>query len=132
MRRSIQPDDVAVPTKPYAPVVTLDHLVFVSGQIPIDERGELVPGGFAQQAHAVFRNLDRCLAAGGSALDDVVKVVAYLTSRNRFAEFNEIYGGYFPDATARPVRTTIVCDLLDERFLIEMDVIAARGRHEEG
>lgn len=124
MKEAIQPNDVAVPSKPYSPVIVSGDLVFVSGQIPIDEEAMLVGGGFAEQVHGVFRNVERCLRAAGCGLDDVVKVVAYLTERESFTEFNEIYAGYFREP--RPVRTTIVCALLDERFLVEMDVIAVR------
>lgn len=124
MKQAIQPNGVAVPAKPYSPVMVSGEFVFVSGQIPIDEAAMLVEGGFAEQVHGVFRNVERCLRAAGCELDDVVKVVAYLTEREPFSEFNEIYAGYFREP--RPVRTTIVCGLLDERFLVEMDVIAVR------
>jgi enamine deaminase RidA (YjgF/YER057c/UK114 family) len=113
-----------VPTKPYSPVVISDDLVAVSGQIPVDERGELVAGGFADQVEQVFRNLTVCLEATGCDLDDVIKVVAYLTDRSHAPAFNDLYAPRF--AEPRPVRTTIVCGLLDERFLVEIDVLARR------
>jgi 2-iminobutanoate/2-iminopropanoate deaminase len=104
--------------------VTNRDLAFVSGQIPLEPGGSLVPGGIAEQVHAVLRNVDRCLSAAGSGLDDVVKVVAYLTDRGDFATFNEVYASYFREP--RPVRTTILCGLMDERFLVEVDVVAIR------
>jgi 2-iminobutanoate/2-iminopropanoate deaminase len=124
MKEAIQPSDLAVPTKPYSPVVTNRDLVFVSGQIPIEPDGSLVPGGIAEQVHGVLRNVERCLSATACGLEDVVKVVAYLTDRGDFATFNEIYASYFREP--RPVRTTILCGLMDERFLVEIDVVAMR------
>lgn len=124
MKRGIQPPDLATPTKPYSPVVVSDDLVVVSGQIPLDAQGELIAGGFVEHAHQVFANVETCLRAAGCGLDDTIKVVAYLTDRSHFAQLNEVYAGYFHEP--RPVRTTILCGLLDERFLFEMDVIARR------
>lgn len=124
MKRSIQPQGVAVPAKPYSPVVVSGDLVFVSGQIPIGVDGDLISGGFDEQVRRVFENTQLCLEAAECGFADVVKVVAYLTERTSFARFNQLYAEYF--AEPLPVRTTIVCELLDERFLFEMDVIARR------
>jgi 2-iminobutanoate/2-iminopropanoate deaminase len=128
VKEALQPAGLATPTKPYSPVVVSGDLVAVSGQIPIDVHGELVEGGFAEQLQQVFRNLTACLDAAGCDQRDVIKVVAYLTDRGDFAEFNEGYAAFF--AEPRPVRTTIVCGLMDERFLVEIDVIAHARRAE--
>ena len=119
---AIQPEGVAVPAKPYSPVVVSDGLVFVSGQIPIDVDGRLVGADFEQQLALVLDNVERCLAAAGCGFTDVVKAIVYLTGRDQFDVLNRRYAERFPEP--RPVRTTIVCQLLDERFLVEMEVIA--------
>ncbi len=124
MREEIQPADVVVPARPYVPVVATDDLVFVSGQVPVDARGELVDLGLEGQVRAVFQNLETCLQAAGCGLGDVVRVGAYLASRDSFARFNEVYAECFRGI--KPVRTTIACGLMDERFLVEIDAIAVR------
>jgi len=54
--------------------------VFVSGQLAVDEDGELVGAGDpAAQATQVFANLGRCLAAAGATFADVVKLTVFLT-----------------------------------------------------
>lgn len=130
MREEIQPADILVPSRPYVPVVATDDLVFVSGQVPVDARGELVDLELEGQVRAVFRNVEACLRAAGCSLGDVVRVSAYLTSRDTFARFNEVYAACF--GGTKPVRTTIVCGLMDERFLVEMDVIAVRPSRSTG
>jgi 2-iminobutanoate/2-iminopropanoate deaminase len=124
MREEIQPADILVPPRPYVPVVATEDLVFVSGQVPVDARGELADVELEGQVRAVFHNVEVCLRAAGCTLADVVRVGAYLTSRETFARFNEVYAECF--GGTKPVRTTIVCGLMDERFLVEMDVIAVR------
>jgi reactive intermediate/imine deaminase len=69
---------------PYAPyllsqAIRVGDLLFVSGQVGIDDAGELVALDFDAQADQAFRNLGRVLEAGGSSLDRVVKVTIFLT-----------------------------------------------------
>jgi 2-iminobutanoate/2-iminopropanoate deaminase len=124
MREEIQPTDIMVPARPYVPVVATDDLVFVSGQVPVDRDGQLAAPDLDGQVRAVIRNIEACLRAAGCGLGDVVRVGAYLASRDSFARFNELYAEGF--GGAKPVRTTIVCGLMDDRYLVEMDVIAVR------
>jgi len=121
-KEAIQPAGLAVPAKPYSPVIRSGAWVFVSGQIPIDDSGALVGGAFEEQLTQVLDNVERCLRAAGCGMGDVVKTVVYLTDRRHFDLLNLRYGERF--AEPRPVRTTILCGLLDERFLVEMDVVA--------
>jgi 2-iminobutanoate/2-iminopropanoate deaminase len=70
---------------PYAPYllsqgIRVGDLLLVSGQVGIDENGELVSlGDFETQADQAFRNLSKVLEAGGSSLDRVAKVTIFLT-----------------------------------------------------
>ncbi|MEV6669159.1 RidA family protein [Streptomyces sp. NPDC051162] len=74
------PDGVA-PATGYTHVVSgTGRFVAVSGQVALDERGELVGAGDAgAQARQVFENLRRCLAAAGATFDDVVKLTYFVT-----------------------------------------------------
>jgi enamine deaminase RidA (YjgF/YER057c/UK114 family) len=74
------PEDVA-PGAGYTQVITgSGRLVAVSGQVALDEHGELVGNGDPEaQARQVFENLRRCLAAGGATFDDVIKLTYYVT-----------------------------------------------------
>jgi 2-iminobutanoate/2-iminopropanoate deaminase len=124
MREEIQPTGVAVPKRPYVPVVASGELVFVSGQVPVDVEGQLVDAELDGQVRGVLRNLEACLAAAGCRLEDVVRVGVYLSSRASFARMNELYAEAF--GLTKPARTTVVCGLMDERYLVEMDLIAVR------
>ncbi len=98
-------------------------LLFVSGQTPEDLDGS-VPTDFESQARLAWRNVERTLAAADFTLDDVAKVNMYIRDRgyreqNRTVR-NEVLGD------RRPALTVLVTDHWDDRWLIEIEVIAAR------
>jgi 2-iminobutanoate/2-iminopropanoate deaminase len=98
-------------------------MLFVSGQIPLDpENGELVLSSFAEQCHRVLLNLKIILEAGGSALENVLKVTIYVKNLAQFDELNEIYSEYF-DA-AKPARACVEVSALPKGVAVEMDAIA--------
>ena len=81
-------------------------LLFVSGQPPTDLRtGELVPGGFREQARQCLRNVEHVVRLAGGTLDDVVKTTVWLHDWDDYAALNEVYAEFFP--TAPPARSTV-------------------------
>ena len=67
----------------YTHLATVSHarLVFIAGQVPLDERGELVGRGDAiAQARQCLRNLAACLAAAGATPGDVVRTTVYVAA----------------------------------------------------
>lgn len=120
--KAIQPADVAVPRAPYSPVVVSGGLVVLSGQVPFNADGELVSGGFEEQAEQVFQNMEACLSSAGCTTTDVLKVTAYIASWDDFDLYNEIYRRHFQEPY--PVRTTVQAQL--HGFRVEVDAIAQR------
>ena len=98
-------------------------LLFVSGQTPEDVDGT-VPDDFAAQARLAWRNVERTLSAGGFTLDDVAKVNMFIRDR-RYREQNRIVR-HEVLGDRRPALTVLVTDHWDERWLIEIEVIATR------
>jgi enamine deaminase RidA (YjgF/YER057c/UK114 family) len=80
LRHISAPDGVA-PGRGYTQVVTgAGRVVAVSGQVALNDRGEVVGAGDpAAQARQVFENLRRCLAAAGAGFTDVIKLTYFLT-----------------------------------------------------
>ncbi len=110
---------------PYSQAIALAGWVFVSGQIPLDPAsGELVRGGFADQARQVLANLDAILRAAGSERRAVAKVTVYLTDVARFAEFNEVYAAFFGDH--RPARAVVGVAALPREAQVEIEALATR------
>ena len=116
----IQPSTAA-----YSQVVEANGFVFVAGQVGDDKgTGEVVPGGIEAQTRAMFDNVERCLAAVGLGLGDVVKSTVYLADMADWAVYNEVFRELFP--TDPPTRATVAVVALVPPFQIEVEVIAAR------
>jgi 2-iminobutanoate/2-iminopropanoate deaminase len=107
---------------PYSQAVTVDGLLFASGQIPLSrETGAVVPGGIKEQTEQVMQNIGAVLAAAGTDFSRVIKTMCFLTSMDDFAAFNEIYSQYF---TGKPARSCVAVSALPRGVLVEVEVIA--------
>jgi enamine deaminase RidA (YjgF/YER057c/UK114 family) len=67
-------------------------------------------------------NIAAALQQAGAGLDDVVKVTYYLTAKGQFDIIGPIVGRHF--ARARPAASAVLVGLVDERMLIEIEVMA--------
>jgi len=101
-----------------------DGLLYVSGQTAIDQEGSIVgPEDFDAQAKQVFTNLQRVLRAGGSSLNQVLKVNIYLTDMDYFDRIVELREQYFSEPY--PADTIVEIDSLAlPEALLEIEAIA--------
>ncbi|MGI4887184.1 MAG: RidA family protein [Janthinobacterium lividum] len=116
-------DQAPAPIGPYSQAVRAGNTVYVSGQIPLDAAGQLVPGDVTAQTHQVLKNLTAVLAAAGLQLTDVVKCSIFVKDLGHFATINQVYGTYFADATA-PARETVEVARLPRDVEVEISCIA--------
>lgn len=124
MREAVTSASAPKAIGPYSQGIKAGHLLFLSGQIPIDPAsGAMVQGDIAVQTHRVLQNLREVLAAAGSSLDAVVKTTVYLADMNEFAVMNEVYGTYF--GAPAPARATVQVARLPKDAKVEIDVVAA-------
>ena len=113
------------PIGPYSQAVIIGNLVFISGQIPIDQKtSKVIRGGIEEQTIQVLENLKTILESIELKLINVVKVSIFLSDLNLFQSFNNVYSKYFEAST--PARTTVQVGLLDG-VLIELDAIAEKS-----
>lgn len=126
VHRTLDPEGVAAAVGGYSHAAIVPagtELLFVAGQVPENPDGS-VPDGFADQARIAWHNVDRCLAAGGFTLDHLVKVSMYIRDRKYRLANRDVRHEVLGDR--RPVLTVLVTDHWDERWLIEIEAIAAR------
>ena len=106
----------------YSQAVRAGNTVYLSGQIPLDPASmEMVAGGFAEQAHQVFKNLRAVCEAAGGSLNDIVKLNAYLTDLSDFAVFNQVMAEYF--AQPYPARAAVGVAALPRGALVEAEAV---------
>lgn len=109
---------------PYSQAVEAGGMIYTSGQIPLDPKsGQLVDGDIKQQADRAIKNVIAVLEAAGTSADKVIKTMCFLADMDDFADFNEIYAGYF---TEKPARSCVAVKSLPKGALCEIEVIAIR------
>jgi len=124
MKKIINTERAPEPIGPYNQAVKSGHLLYTSGQIPIDPTtGEMVPGGIREQAIQVLENLKAVLEAAGSTVDDTIKTTVFLADMADFPELNTIYAEYFGEDNA-PARSTVQVAALPKGALVEIEAIA--------
>jgi enamine deaminase RidA (YjgF/YER057c/UK114 family) len=122
------PEGVA-PGAGYTQVITgSGRLVAVSGQVALDEHGELVGNGDPEaQARQVFENLRRCLAAGGATFDDVIKLTYYVTDVAYMPAIRAARAE-FTGTDNLPASTAVqVVALVRPELLLEIEAFALTG-----
>lgn len=107
---------------PYSQGMILDHLVFTSGQIPIDPAtGDICGDTIQIQAEQCCKNVDMVLESAGASLNTVIKTTCFLADMTDFQAFNEIYAHYF---VGKPARSCVAVKTLPKSVLCEIEAIA--------
>lgn len=85
---------------PFSRAVQAGGFLFLSGQIPINDKGEIVRGSIQDQTNAALDRIEETLALAGADLSNVVKANVWLSDMALFDEFNKTYkerlGSNFP------------------------------------
>jgi enamine deaminase RidA (YjgF/YER057c/UK114 family) len=109
------------PNLPFHPAVRAGDFIFISGQVPKDEQGNMCAGTIEEQTRWTIECLRRILALDGAGLQHVVRVTAYLDDARDFGRYNKVFAEYFPEGML--ARTTVEARaVIDTK--IEMDAIA--------
>lgn len=100
------------------------RLVFCSGQLGVKE-GDLLPPTVEGQAEVCFQNIAAILAEAGMGLADVVRLNAYVTSREHMKNYMSVRDRFVADPL--PASTLmIVAGFTRAEFLVEVEAIAAK------
>ncbi|KPD01778.1 RidA family protein [Moellerella wisconsensis] len=119
----IQTDNALKPAGHYSQAIKHAGLLYVSGQLPIDpDTGNKVNGDIKEQANCVFDNLKLILKQADTDINQVIKLVIYISSVELWDQVNDICGDFF--ISHKPVRTIVPTRDLHFGFNIEVDCIA--------
>lgn len=109
---------------PYAQGVDAGAQVYVSGQIPLDAKGQMAAGGVPEQTEQCLRNVRAVLAEAGLTMDAVVKVTVYMTDLKQFDAMNAVYAKHF--RPPYPARATVQVSALPKGAQVEIDAIGLK------
>ena len=109
---------------PFSPAVQAGPFVFVSGQVAMGDKGEIVPGGIEAQTRQTLKNVEKALSLAGCALKDVVKSTVWLDDARDFWTFNRVYAEFFSES--KPARSTTQATLMIDAK-VEIEVIAYKA-----
>ena len=105
--------------------VTQGPMLYVSGQVALDENGKIdTPGDITRQSEVIFSLLERILAAHGAGFEDVVNIRTFLTDIDLRMEYGAVRARYFTGEP--PTSTTVeVPRLFHPDALLEVEIVAA-------
>jgi 2-iminobutanoate/2-iminopropanoate deaminase len=121
--KPIYPPSMKKPKGHYAPAIVHGGLVFVSGQLPLDENGEPQLESIDMQTRVCMHNIETNLRASGSNLRQILKVNVFIADISNWPKFNETFAEIMGDH--RPARIVVPCNQLNYGCGIEIDCIAA-------
>lgn len=125
MKKAIFPPNAAKPLAPYTPAIEAGGFVFLSGQIALDEHGELHTPDITTETRKVMENIGNLLKAAGLGYEHLVKVTIFLSDMAHYAAVNEVYGGFIDDVP--PAREAVAVKGLPRGVNVEISGIAVRG-----
>jgi enamine deaminase RidA (YjgF/YER057c/UK114 family) len=104
-------------------------LLFVAGQVPLDEEGEVVgKGDFEAQTRQVFENMDRVLEQAGMTFDNLVQVAVFMTDMSNLRTYARVRDE-FVNTAAPPASTALgVVAFALPGILVEVNAIAVAFR----
>ena len=112
---------------PFAQGVQVGEMLYISGQIAQDPKGNLVgTGDMVAQARQVFANIESVLTEAGSSLKDVVKITCYVSDMRYYGDYSRVRAEIFPAADIASA-TVISPGFVHPDALIEIETIAVLG-----
>jgi len=126
MRILHPPGGIAPPFSRYSHGVEAKNVsrwLSVSGQVGVASDGNLAEGAAAQMEQA-WRNIFEVLASAQMAPENLVKITAFLTSREDLSTFREVRDRLL--GAAQPASSlVVVAGLADPAWLVEIEALAA-------
>lgn len=122
--KKIESAKAPVAVGPYSQAIATGNLVFLSGQLGINQATGAMEAGVEAQTRQAFQNIQYVLAEANLTLENVVKVTVFLADINDFAAVNAIYAEQF--SQPYPARSAFQVAALPLGGLVEIEVIASQ------
>jgi reactive intermediate/imine deaminase len=108
---------------PFSEAVQVGSLLYLSGQLGVDDTGEVVVGGVQAETKQAMDNIRGVLARRGLTFDNVVKCLVMLADMSEWSAMNEVYLTFF-DKDRLPARSAMGVGSLARDARLEIECIA--------
>jgi 2-iminobutanoate/2-iminopropanoate deaminase len=98
------------------------RLIHVAGNVGFGDDGKVVSGGMGAESRATFDNIERTLEEAGADMSHVVKINAFVTSLDGYAEYAQARAERF--GSELPASATVQVAGLLVGAHIEIDAVA--------
>ena len=106
----------------YSQCIAHNGLLYLSGQLPIDQVTKTVPDTIEEQTDLALKNVESVLNEAGSSKNKVLQVRVYISNIDLWDKVNERYSLFFEDH--KPVRCIVPTRELHFGCLIEIEITA--------
>ena len=113
----------ASPNPALSPGIQVGDTLYVSGQIAVDNAGNVVGEGDCEaQSRQVMANIRAVVKAVGGSMDNVVKITCFLTDVANYAAYSKVRAETFP-SNPPASSTVIVAGLVRPELLVEVEAV---------
>lgn len=107
---------------PFSEAVRVGNMLYLSGQMGVDNSIKLIPGGITPETRQTMENIKTTLERYGSSLEHVIKVTVMLADMSEWDDMNRVYVTYFPKHL--PARSALGASGLALNSRVEIECIA--------
>lgn len=126
MKNIIHTENAPAAIGPYSQAISVNGMLFISGQLPVNPTTGEVVEGIAQATHQVMKNLEAILLEAGMDFSHVVKSSIFLKDMGDFVAMNDVYASYLQEGNY-PARETVQVACLPKNVEVEISMIAYKG-----
>lgn len=130
--RILNPDVLGKPLGQYSQItrVKASEYLFIAGQLSANKAGEIIGANdFDAQCVQVFANIETALKSQGAGWANIVQFTTYLVHSQDIPKFMAYrlreFPRMFPNGAYPPNTLLMVDRLVQEPFLVEVQVVAA-------
>jgi enamine deaminase RidA (YjgF/YER057c/UK114 family) len=122
VERHLIPGDSSYDSLGFSRVVVVGSHVYVAGTAPISKDGSDPPKGAYEQARLCLEIIGTALERAGASFEHVVRTRVYLADRSDMEEVSKAHAEVFSEI--RPANTTVVTEMVDPAWKLEIDADA--------
>ncbi len=109
----------------YSQCIEHNGILYLSGQLPIDQNTKIIPESIEEQTDLVLKNIETILIESGSSKNHILQARIYISDIELWDKVNERYSVFFQQH--KPTRCVIPTRELHFGCLIEIEITAIVG-----